>query len=605
MTLTSYAQNYEDVLLRRALSHVSNGTYIDVGAQDPVTDSVSLCFYQAGWRGIHVEPTPAYAARLRSARPDETVIEAAVSTSAGPLPLFEIPDTGLSTASKSIAERHGSVGYTPREILVPTVRLAHLLDLRAEVHWLKIDVEGMEADVIASWDDQPSRPWIVVVEATAPNSQERTDHQWRDDLLRRDYQEVHFDGLSRYFVHRDRQELAAAFAAPPNIFDDFQVTGGHFSTRDLQAQTASAANELERALRAEVQAQADTLHGVIATMKGEAAALRTELDGAQAAHLSAARLAAQAQADLQASLEASIKAEQRQSETLDRLWAERRASEESLRAQLYEAESAHADRESAFEAELADARQQAAELDGTIQKALAQPLDRWQRLGLKLGFSRPDGARRVLSARRTPQEHQPETRTPEPPMHFATSEEARNPYLRADSLDELLSWADVNFVRCAFVTMLGRQPDPKGELYYLDRLRRGRSKLELIWQLRRSAEGQRHDPGIAGLDRALRRAAWERKPVTGRLVRLFTKGEPDDRLARLERALANDMAIIKAAVSGTVVTTSGPNRGGSPISISNDGGGNGDPFEDELQIASGLSPAKEQAFLVLTGFAAR
>ena len=605
MSLTSYAQNFEDVLLWRALGHVSHGTYIDIGAQDPVADSVSLCFYQAGWRGLHVEPTPAYAARLRTARPDETVIEAAVSTSAGPLSLFEIPDTGLSTASKSIADRHQDAGYAPREILVPTIRLAHLLDLRAEVHWLKIDVEGMEAEVISSWDEQPSRPWIVVVEATAPNSQERTDHQWRGDLLGRGYQEVYFDGLSRYFVHQGRQELAAAFAAPPNIFDGFQVTGGHFSARDLQAQTASATNELERALGAEIQKQADALHGVIASMEGQAAALLTELNGTRAAHISAAQMAAQAQADLQASLQASIRTEQRHSETLDRLWAERRAAEESLRAELREVESAHADRESAFETKLADARQQAAELEGTIQKALAQPLDHWQRLGLKLGLFKSDGARRVLQARRASQEQQPEPRTSEPPMHFATSEEARNPYLRADSLDELLSWADVDFVRCAFVTMVGRQPDPKGERYYLDRLRRGRSKLELLWQLRRSSEGQRHDPGIAGLDRALRRAAWERRPVTGRLVRLFTKGEPDDRLARLERALTNDMAVIKAAVSGTVVSTSEPSRGGSRISISADGEGSGHPFEEELQIASELSPAKEQAFLVLTGFTAR
>ena len=78
----------------------------------------------------------------------------------------------------------------------------------------------------------------------------------------------------------------------------------------------------------------------------------------------------------------------------------------------------------------------------------------------------------------------------------------------------------------------------------------------------------------------------------------------DDRLARLERTLTNDMAIIKAAVVGTTVTTSGPNRGTSLVSISTDAG-DGDPFEEELQIASALSPAKEQAFLVLTGFAAR
>ena len=53
----SYAQNFEDVILWRALKHVENGFYIDIGAQDPVIDSVSRGFYEKGWRGLHVEPT--------------------------------------------------------------------------------------------------------------------------------------------------------------------------------------------------------------------------------------------------------------------------------------------------------------------------------------------------------------------------------------------------------------------------------------------------------------------------------------------------------------------------------------------------------------------
>jgi len=54
MTFISYAQNFEDVMLWRALGHVSAGRYIDVGAQDPVVDSVSKAFYEHGWRRIHV-----------------------------------------------------------------------------------------------------------------------------------------------------------------------------------------------------------------------------------------------------------------------------------------------------------------------------------------------------------------------------------------------------------------------------------------------------------------------------------------------------------------------------------------------------------------------
>ena len=65
--LTSYAQNFEDVILWRALKDVDRGFYVDIGAQDPITDSVSLCFYEAGWRGVHVEPSPHFAARIRAA----------------------------------------------------------------------------------------------------------------------------------------------------------------------------------------------------------------------------------------------------------------------------------------------------------------------------------------------------------------------------------------------------------------------------------------------------------------------------------------------------------------------------------------------------------
>jgi len=70
--LTSYAQNFEDVILWRALKHVERGCYVDIGAWDPVIDSVSLAFYEQGWRGLHVEPEPSAAARLRQARRDRT-----------------------------------------------------------------------------------------------------------------------------------------------------------------------------------------------------------------------------------------------------------------------------------------------------------------------------------------------------------------------------------------------------------------------------------------------------------------------------------------------------------------------------------------------------
>jgi hypothetical protein len=115
---------------------------------------------------------------------------------------------------------------------------------------------------------------------------------------------------------------------------------------------------------------------------------------------------------------------------------------------------------------------------------------------------------------------------------------ARTPSSRAASLADLLAWHDADFVRCAFVTVLARQPDAQGEAYYTDLIRQGRSKLDVLWRLRRSPEGLANDPGIAGFDRALKRAAWGRRRFLGAPLRMLAGIEgdsPADR-TRPERA---------------------------------------------------------------------
>lgn len=221
--LTSYAQNFEDVILWRALKHVERGFYIDIGAQDPVVDSVSLAFYEKGWRGVHVEPVAAYARKLREARPDEEVIEAAIAEQAGTIAFWEFPDTGLSTGDPAIAEGHQGEGRQCRPSAVPCMPLSAILERYRdrEIHWLKIDVEGMEARVVAGWEPSGVRPWIVVVESTRPNSPEATHAEWEPLLIGLGYDFVYFDGLNRFYLSRERSELRRAFGPGPNFFDGF------------------------------------------------------------------------------------------------------------------------------------------------------------------------------------------------------------------------------------------------------------------------------------------------------------------------------------------------------------------------------------------------
>jgi len=234
--MISYAQNYEDVILWRGLKHVKGGCYIDIGAWDPVVDSVSMFFYTQGWRGIHAEPNPSYAKKLREARPDEEVIEAAIGESTSPTTLFVIEDTGLTTSSKTFCDQHKQKGFTSETIKVPTRTLASIFDKigEKEIHWLKIDAEGMEEDVIRSWGNNQARPWVVVIESTLPSTDIEVSYGL-NELVERGYTEVYFDALNKFFVHKLHSELVPFFKYGPNIFDDF-ITAQHKALRE-QAET--------------------------------------------------------------------------------------------------------------------------------------------------------------------------------------------------------------------------------------------------------------------------------------------------------------------------------------------------------------------------------
>ncbi len=232
----SYAQNFEDVMLWRALQHVKRGSYIDVGAQHPVIDSVSLAFYEHGWRGTHVEPVSYYADLLREHRSDEAVIQAAMGARQGLLTFFDIKETGLSTADENIARRHQQSGFEVRETVVPCMTLDEVLSphIGQAIHWLKIDVEGYERQVLEGWRVEV-RPWVVVIESTSPNSQTESHHNWEHLIAARDYRFAYFDGLNRFYVSSEHAGLLSAFRHGPTVFDNFVLTGSSLFCARLQS----------------------------------------------------------------------------------------------------------------------------------------------------------------------------------------------------------------------------------------------------------------------------------------------------------------------------------------------------------------------------------
>ncbi len=225
MPFISYAQNMEDVMLYRALQHIKVGFYVDIGAWSPDIDSVTRAFSEMGWFGVNIEPNPAFYAQLKSRRPRDINLRLAVGAHVGSTRIHLFGDTGLSTVDDAIAKQHCAAG---REEIIQDVALTTLnniwreyIEIEQTVHFLKIDVEGLEREVLAGNDWTVNRPWIVVVEATMPLTRRENHHDWEPILLASDYVYVYSDGLNRFYVAKEHSEIADAFRYPPNIFDGF------------------------------------------------------------------------------------------------------------------------------------------------------------------------------------------------------------------------------------------------------------------------------------------------------------------------------------------------------------------------------------------------
>ena len=218
MTMISYAQNREDVLLARLFPGQTDGFYLDVGANHPVEHSVTKHFSEIGWRGINVEPHPIQFGRLVEDRPRDVNLNLGVSDREGTLTFHQAEASGWSTFSTAQAAnlRAQGIGYEERPVAVTT--LAEICERHVEpgraIEFLKIDAESHERAVLEGADFDRWRPRAVVVEATG-------HQEWEPILRASDYRFALFDGINRFYLREEDRDLLPRLEAPANATDDF------------------------------------------------------------------------------------------------------------------------------------------------------------------------------------------------------------------------------------------------------------------------------------------------------------------------------------------------------------------------------------------------
>jgi FkbM family methyltransferase len=232
-------------MLRRLFTGYGPGFYVDVGAGHPRFENDTYALYEAGWRGINIEPNEDFFRALQEMRPGDRNLCVALSDKAeGELFYHEIAGTGLSTCDPKQARIHARRGRQVRLRCVPVSTLALVLEeaCASEIDVLKVDVEGLEEQVLAGNDWDRFRPRVVLVEATFPESPERRPTAVRAFLETRGYRHAYFDGLNDFFLEQSFNAFRA-FAVPPNVFDDFVLR----EVRDLRAEAGVLREEFRSA----------------------------------------------------------------------------------------------------------------------------------------------------------------------------------------------------------------------------------------------------------------------------------------------------------------------------------------------------------------------
>lgn len=198
----SYSQSGEDLIIDFIFKFILNYPsfrYFDVGAHHATYLSNTAIFYQAGMRGVCIEPDPLLHQDILKARPDEICLNLGIGFSENEnevLDFYIMSTRTLNTFSKEEAERLDKDGsYKIVEVKkIPVVHIHKLFENYFVPDLLSIDVEGIDFEIIKSIDFLKYRPKVICLE-TAEFSPIPPG--------KKTYDSIEYLKKSEYFVYAD------------------------------------------------------------------------------------------------------------------------------------------------------------------------------------------------------------------------------------------------------------------------------------------------------------------------------------------------------------------------------------------------------------------
>ena len=162
-----FSQNEEEKIINKYLDKdpdgSEKGTYVDIGAGDPVMISNTYYYYWRGWNGILIEPHPTYAKRIKEMRPRDIFLPIAIHNCDGEI---EMCDT--ATIGSYIGDDYKSRLQKKKDLFIIKCMTINSLIKKypdfSEPDFCNIDVETNEDKVLEKCDFTKFKPKIICIE---------------------------------------------------------------------------------------------------------------------------------------------------------------------------------------------------------------------------------------------------------------------------------------------------------------------------------------------------------------------------------------------------------------------------------------------------------
>ena len=162
----SYSLNAVDLIIDYIFKDKDKGTYIDIGAQHPISNNNTYLLFKKGWKGVNIDLDKKNIDLFKIARPKDINLNYAISDIEKEVDLFFYHDSSpINTLSKNVSNFQKAKVNKIKKIQTKILdNILENLDFKNHIDYMNIDVEGHEEQVLKGFNIAKYKPSVISIE---------------------------------------------------------------------------------------------------------------------------------------------------------------------------------------------------------------------------------------------------------------------------------------------------------------------------------------------------------------------------------------------------------------------------------------------------------